>query len=66
MTLKQWRKSHGLSLIALSEQTGISKSQLHRLENGLNSQISVEAALKLEQHTKGQVTVRDLMPKAAA
>ena len=66
MNLKQWRKQNGKTLHQVAADTGISKSQLHRLENGLNTVINIEAAMKIETYTKGQVTVRDLMPLAAA
>jgi hypothetical protein len=66
MKLHTWLDQHGKTAAWLSEKTGLSASYLSRLigRNGVAARSpSIETCAKIEEATRGEVTVRDFMPE---
>jgi DNA-binding transcriptional regulator YdaS (Cro superfamily) len=63
--LTTWRKSRGLSQVALAERLGLqSRGQISDIETGAE-RVSAENAIKIDRLTAGEVTVADLRPDLA-
>lgn len=63
MTLSDWRADQGLSLEALGEKLGKSKSYLHEIERANSA--PVKLALAIEKLTGGQVSAASLNREVA-
>ncbi|MEZ6011269.1 MAG: type II toxin-antitoxin system CcdA family antitoxin [Hyphomonas sp.] len=60
MTLKEWRKSQGLTLQQVADMLATSKGYLSSIENGTRS-VGREFAIRLELLTGGRVTAAALL-----
>jgi transcriptional regulator with XRE-family HTH domain len=60
MTLREWRKSKGLTLQQLAERVEVSASQLAKIEKG-NSTPSVAAASRIAAVTDGEINALQLL-----
>jgi transcriptional regulator with XRE-family HTH domain len=58
MTIAAWRDKHGLSLEALGEMLGKSKSYVWEIEQ--NNRAPVKLALAIERLTRGEVKAESL------
>jgi transcriptional regulator with XRE-family HTH domain len=65
MTLKSWRKRHGIPLTILADEIGCSIAALSYIENGKRTP-SMAMAAKLVKATKGEVGYADLHKRSAA
>ena len=59
MSLKELRERQGYSIRKLSEVTGISRSQISRIESNQNKTLNIETMVKLSNYFK--CTIDDLL-----
>ena len=60
MKLTTWMKNNKMSYRKLSKELGIDHTLLNKYANGKRTP-SLKNALKIEKHTKGNVTCKDLI-----
>lgn len=65
MDLRTYRTAHGLSLAALAERIGTTKSYLSQVELG-QREVSMDMARRIAAATEGAVTPNDLANVVAA
>lgn len=65
MTLKQWRKKHGIPLTILASELDCSAAAISYIENGKRMP-SMGLANRIVKATRGEVTYAELHKRSAA
>ena len=64
MNLKEFRTNNRLTVADVASSLGITRQHVYEIERG-SAYPSRKLALRIEEATKGAVTLRDLFPKDA-